>query len=107
MLDAEESELREGRVLEFVVREYLSIRGMVKRYQLHFVEIGDLSQLLRNPDLIALVHCLQGSGWNPHVLTMVDRKVAAIAIARPQGSHAQHVSYESKLSSVPDKNHRA
>src|SRR5262249_37880997 len=43
VLDAEKSELRERRVLEFVVREYLSIRGMVKRDQLHFVEIGDLS----------------------------------------------------------------
>ena len=55
LFHAKQPELREGWGFEFVVGEDTLAGAMVHGYQLDFVEIRDLAQLLRNPDLVMII----------------------------------------------------
>src|SRR5437016_4523976 len=107
LLHAKQAELREGRGLEFVIGEDTLAGAMVHGYQLDFVEIRDLAQLLSDPDLIMIVLLLQRTAGNLNVFLVVDREVLAIAVAGPQWRYAQHVGDELERASIPGKDHGA
>jgi hypothetical protein len=75
--------------------------------QLDLIQIRHLAQFLGNTDFVVAVHLRKGSARDLNVLGMVYREVAAIAIARAQRSHAQHIRDELELAPVPGPDHGA
>jgi hypothetical protein len=68
---------------------------------------GHFAQLFGDAKVVAAIARHQRGGWNLHVLVMIHGKIAAIARARAERRHGEHVGEEFEAAPVPGENHRA
>src|SRR5437763_850277 len=93
-LHAKEPELGKRGSFELLVGENLGASRMVHRVQRDLVEIGDLAQLLGDPEVVLTIDGSKRRSGDGYVLLVIHGEIAALAIACAQWRYTQDVGDE-------------